>query len=820
MPKKKFVEYVELDKERKWKYLSKYYEIASKFHQIKDKVVSEDEIEHYIKNFKEKPLPKIRKEIKLKQWSFKLDENDEGVGKEYYSFDHREDDWEKVNVPHSCRYIPPDPVRYGRTIFNVLAQRESQYWDIYKADYCTWYKTRLSLDDLNDDQIAYLSFDSINLLSDVWVNENPVMMSHLGLFPFKMEITEEIDSRKNREAVIALKVTSNVTNVPYFFYNGIQASYCNPPYTDGTVKQDWLDSDSSGIAGDATLSILNRNHIEDVFIFTDDITEDMAFLTCRLELRNETWQRFCGNARIEISKWHPEQGSSKQLTRSHVEVLHMNDAKLDIKLKVQSPELWTMDTPNLYLAHIVLEDEKGNEIDDVYENFGIRTIKMLGSHFYLNGKKIILRGTHDLANYFNDSLICPSDRSIVMDILLHRKMGATCSRWPSDIRMHYKKIAQYADQIGFMISWAGYFEMWITHPEMELYAKRDAKAMVRSLRNCPSIIVWEMGDEPLLNVHHYRRFKWYEQIYKLVEEEDISRPIIPAGGYCNDLVDLIVNYPDKDLPVDEKRRKILKEYPLFGFKLAPWDYHYCPYLPPGKPRPVYEIINTIKHTLGGERATIFTEFNIDGMPKLEKIIDIYGKFRWSAPGIMPIEREPRDVNYYGKEVNQYDWKQTQAAQAMVLSSIICYLRESPEHFAGFYFPTLVDVWTFYWGVVDANFNAKLSYFVVQSCYGPVFVSGLHGNTVLDKNSGMDIKISNFEEDISNASLKLIVKDENKSTIKNKEFKGINIKGKVTTSTIAKFDLKGIPSGLYSIEYYLYDDDGSELNKSIELFFIQ
>ncbi|GAH72147.1 unnamed protein product, partial [marine sediment metagenome] len=237
----------------------------------------------------------------------------------------------------------------------------------------------------------------------------------------------------------------------------------------------------------------NRRHIEDVFLFTEDIMQGEASLNCLVQLRNAFWRGFKGKVRVEISKWLPEEGEAAVVANRIVSILPMNDVTVEIAFTVNNPDLWSTATPNLYLAHVVLVDEHGREIDDMYESFGVRTINMRGAHFYLNNKKMVPRGTHDLSNYFGESLICPSDRAIVMDILLHKKMNATCSRWPSDMRMHFKRIAEYADQLGFMISWTGYFEMWLVHPEMELYAQRDAKAMVRSLRNHPSIIVWEMG---------------------------------------------------------------------------------------------------------------------------------------------------------------------------------------------------------------------------------------------------------------------------------------------------------------------------------------
>ncbi len=817
--KKKIVEYVELDREKEWTYLKRFYEVASKFYQIQDKVVSEEEVETCIRSFKEKPSPRIRKELKIKDWRFTLDEEDEGVGKEFYSFEQDESTWEKVSLPHSINHVPKDPVRYGRSRYKVLAREKGMHWDIYVGKYATWYKSRIPVGAVGEGEIATLSFDSVNLLTDVWVNENPVMMGHLGLFPFGMEVTEELNSKEGKEAVIALKVSNQASNTPYLFYNGLQVAYTNSPYLNAAVKNlDDYDEAWSGIAGDATLRILNRRHIEDAFLFTEDIVEGEAELSCRLQLRNASWRRFKGTVQVEISRWLPEEGEAVVAGKQVVEVLPMADATAEIRFTLKDAALWSVDSPNLYLAHVVLVDEEGKAIDDVYESFGVRTIKMRGSHFYLNNRKIVPRGTHDLSNYFGESLICPSDRAIVMDILLHKKMNATCSRWPSDMRMHYRRIAEYADQLGFMISWTGYFEMWLVHPEMELYAQRDAKAMVRSLRNHPSIIVWEMGDEPLMLIHHHRRFRWYEQIYRLVEQEDRSRPIIPAGYWCNELVELIEKHPGKDLAVEERRRQVLEDYPLFGLELAPWDFHHCPYLP-GRLIPVHEVIATVKDSLGGQRATIFTEFGIDGMPEFEKVKDVYGKFRWAAPGLMPVDREAKDLNYYGQKVGQEDWRETQAAQAVVLSSIIGHLRENPETFAGFYSVTLVDSWTFYWGLVDANYNAKLAYFVARSCYGSIYISGLHGSTVADKKLPLEISASNFGGPIEKAELKVSVKDDKNREMMERAFSDLSVEGNGAVTLLGELALSDLSPGLYSIEYGLQDHEKGEIAKRLELFYL-
>jgi hypothetical protein len=303
-----------------------------------------------------------------------------------------------------------------------------------------------------------------------------------------------------------------------------------------------------------------------------------------------------------------------------------------------------------------------------------------------------------------------------------------------------------------------------------------------------------------------------------VEEEDRSRPIIPAGYWCNELVELIEKHPEKDLAVEERRRRVLEDYPLFSLELAPWDFHHCPYLP-GRLIPVHEVIAKVKEALGGERATIFTEFGIDGMPEFEKVKDVYGRFRWTGYGLMPVDRNKSDLNYYGRKVGQGDWRETQAAQALAISGIIGQLRENPDTFAGFYSVTMVDPWTFYWGVVDANYNAKLAYFVVQSCYGSVYISGLHGTTVADKKLPLVISASNFGDPIEKAELKVSVKDEKNREMKETAFSDLSIEGNGAVTLLGELAVSDLSPGLYSIEYLMHDQSKVEISRRVELCYL-
>ena len=677
---------------------------------------------------------------------------------------------------------------------------------------------KISLEPLNSNQVAYLSFDSNNLLSDIWVNENPVMIQHLGLFPFQMEITEELSDAKDGEILLAARIRNIVTNRPWLFYNGFQLSYYNPPYTSGDIKEDWYDQSWTGMAGEARLEILNRNHIQNAFLFTKRIAEHQAEICCRLELRNEGWERFLGKLRVEISHWLPDEGEAILTDLTKVDLLPMDQHIFEINVNLGNPELWSPEHPFMYLAHIVLEDDSGIPVDDVYESFGVRTIQIMDGKYYLNNEIIYPRGTHDLCHYWQESEICPSDKAIVRDILLHKKMGATCSRWPSDLRIHYKRIADFCDQLGYLIAWAGYFEVWLCHPEMEMYATRDVKAMVRSLRNCPSIIIWEMGDEPFLGIKHFRRFQWFKKVYELTEAEDTSRPILPTGHFSGELLEIYeANKRKINASPEQIRLQVLKDYPVYNLERAYWDIHDTYMKLPLKP--FREYIDRVKEAFGGERLTILTEFGFDALPDPEKVRDVYGGFRWGANPLWFRDRKVDDLSFYGRELTQDDWRETQAAQAVELSGTISYLRENPEFFAGYYFMTMFDMWTYMQGVTDEKGNPKLGYFVARSLCQPILLSGTHGSVTYAVGETIEILASNLGHTKTVSTLCIKLEDTEGKLVAEHKLKNLTINGSIDVTKLYNLDLTPYPPGLYLLKMKLYNHLGEELARTLELFYL-
>jgi hypothetical protein len=344
--------------------------------------------------------------------------------------------------------------------------------------------------------------------------------------------------------------------------------------------------------------------------------------------------------------------------------------------------------------------------------------------------------------------------------------------------------------------------------------------MIKSLRNCPSIVIWELGDEPIWMMHHHRRVKWFSNVVDLALTVDTSRPIDPGGWFSWDMVNRVRDYPDQALSYPERRKRVMEELPVYSRPEVVWDYHYCPEVaadPVCRNR-----ISEAKNTLGGDRTTIFTEYGFSGMPEpTSQLIAAYdGEFRWATDAMWGADRGNADMATFGRRLNSDDWQESQAAQAVVLSTLTGYLRECPEEFASFSFMTMFDDWTFYWGLVDVSDKPKLAYYVMRQLLQPVWISGLHGNTVVSQKDSLTVTVSNFGEDIRGARLSVTISDTSGNIVKQQELSNLDIRGDVSLVTVGEIALKGTGKGLHSIEYRLLNSEGQELAKTLELCFVE
>ena len=817
----------ELEIPKRWEYLRRYYREARAFHGAREEVVTDAEVRGAVAGLKDRPKPLYRKVVPIEDWRFTLDAEDGGLRAGYFTCAHDESGWDGVRLPHSFSEVPQDPVLFGRTDYMFYARRDNNpVADIWKGDMTAWYKARVDLEPIDggrgkyfylhtgiDHPVAYLSVGSANLVSDVWVNESPVSFEHTGPFPYKVEVTEALCSGVSASPVVAVRVKNTVSNMPHLFANGFQHCYFGDRFFGGEARYDWPDRADGGLAGDVTLTVLNKHHIEDAFIRTRSIGKGSASVELTVTTRNQFSSRAYGKVGISVTEWvdGPGEGGPAEAALYDVSSRPMDDTAHTFTVNVRDPKLWTPDEPNMYLAHIVLYGEGGEPIDDVYEPFGVRTFAMNGSSFYLNGRRTVLQGTHDIANYHGESLIWLSDAMIAKDILLHKRMGANCSRWPSDSRMHHRRIAECCDQLGFMLTWAGYFEVWNIHPNAEMFATRDVKAMVRDLRNHPSIVIWEMGDETLQCDNHFRRMRFFDLMHDLVLESDPTRPIVPSGYYSGMVTGFSGFDPDAGGDPDVRAIRVASEYPLYDKPNVAWDVHM------GN----VANLNALTDLMNGKKPLIFTEFGgCNALPDPSLTSAEYGGFHWNKTPFWNVEPAKSDIGIFGRMIGPDDWRETQAMSAAKLGFLIGALRQHPDAVAAYQFVMLIDYWTIYVGATDIHGNAKLAFHIAKSHFEPVFITALQGNAIVGAEAARDVTVNNQGPDIAGATLRVTVRGDGGAAAVEAVFKGVDAEGGVALTKVASLDISSLREGIYAFEYVMTDGEGRPLGRMFEMAYVE
>lgn len=226
-----------------------------------------------------------------------------------------------------------------------------------------------------------------------------------------------------------------------------------------------------------------------------------------------------------------------------------NDSLVKLTTRVNNPQLWTAETPNLYTVQVSL----GNGTQPGYqtkERFGFRTIEIRkGDGIYLNGVQIKMKGINRHV-FWPETGRTVSPAIDLADIQLIKEMNMNavrCSHYPPD-----KRFLELCDSLGLYVldELAGWQKAYSTKAGAPL-----VKEMVVRDANHPSIIFWSNGNEGGHN-------KELDDDYGLYDLS--NRPVIHAhhrpgntfnGIDCNHYEDYyssrnILNGPDIYMPTE------------------------------------------------------------------------------------------------------------------------------------------------------------------------------------------------------------------------------------------------------------------------------
>ena len=383
----------------------------------------------------------------------------------------------------------------------------------FKQDYegVAWYGKTFDLPAEWRGKTIRLHFEAVNYRAEVWVNGEAAGSHEGGYTGFELEIDDLLIPDK--ENFIAVRVIT-----PLIMRDVV---------IDGLGRDDmphWRGAITGGIWQSVSLIATGTVYINDVFVKDDVESGDVAV---EMEIRNTSLT----SEQVEI-KWNIVSHKDDTTAVSDAEkiTLRPGTTHLTKKLNVTDFKLWQLDDPYLYrlTTTVMLQEQMSDQVD---VRFGFREFTVKGTHFYLNGEKIILKTTFNEA-FYPHSLAYPRDIDLLKKEFKLIKEGNinTIRPWR---KPQPPIVYDLADEMGILFVGALPVECMDNWPQITPYTQErienEVTEMVLRDRNHPSIIIWEMFNEimrpGLKHLRHRTSLK--------ARELDETRLIIDeAGGFA------------------------------------------------------------------------------------------------------------------------------------------------------------------------------------------------------------------------------------------------------------------------------------------------
>lgn len=401
----------------------------------------------------------IRKtKVLADNWNFQLDDTDVGEKEKWFQNGFDRNQWANVTVPQA---------------WNCYEEALWQYQGV------GWYSTTINPDDFVSGKKIEVSFGRVMYYSKVWLNGEFIGENIGGYLPFCFDITKYLKGGQENKLVLRVDNRARIEWLP------------------AATQIEWIQY--GGILEPVKLVSKSSTYIEDLTVKT--IPENKgAHINCIVSIVNETANEREMECSISINK-------NSEVTKKSMRVTcKPNEHKeVNVDFYLEHAELWSPDTPVIYTANINLT-ENDNKIDNLTDRFGIRQISVKGTSILLNGKPIIIKGTHRYDSYgrFGPN---PPENLVREELALMKSVGI------NTIRVHYPPspdILNLYDEYGFLmmgeipLNWWG-LNLWDFllpiggRAEQSLdilpQAKSTLAKMIARDKNHPCIVFWSMANE-------------------------------------------------------------------------------------------------------------------------------------------------------------------------------------------------------------------------------------------------------------------------------------------------------------------------------------
>lgn len=411
-------------------------------------------------------------------WLFTEQFEDSLVAPEY-----PENTLQPVRLPHTCKETP------------------FHYFDESLYQMVSGYRRHLLIPKDWQGKRILLTFEGAAHDSTVFCNGKKVGEHHCGYTAFTVDLTDNVLYGQDNLLCVRLDSRENL-NVPPFGYVIDYMTY-------------------GGIYRDVRLEVKEKVSLSDIFVHTAiDFRSSpvTAQITSEITLTES-------NENVTIRQYYmPKntaagQGSWNLFCEQTVSADTTCDKEIALTAAITDPLLWDTEEANLYILKTQLYQDN-TLLDETETTFGIREAVFKKDGFYLNGRKLRIRGLNRHQSFPYVGYAMPKSMQRLDADLLKKELGLNAVRTSHYPQSHY--FLERCDELGLLVFTE--FPGWqhIGDDSWKAQAVANAEDMIRQYRNHPSIILWgiRINESPDDDA-------FYEKTNAVAHKLDPSRP---TGG--------------------------------------------------------------------------------------------------------------------------------------------------------------------------------------------------------------------------------------------------------------------------------------------------
>ena len=380
-------------------------------------------------------------------WLFTEQFEDSLVAPEY-----PENTLQPVRLPHTCKETP------------------FHYFDESLYQMVSGYRRHLLIPKDWQGKRILLTFEGAAHDSTVFCNGKKVGEHHCGYTAFTVDLTDNVLYGQDNLLCVRLDSRENL-NVPPFGYVIDYMTY-------------------GGIYRDVRLEVKEKVSLSDIFVHTAiDFRSSpvTAQITSEITLTES-------DENVTIRQYYmpkstaAAQESWRLLCEQTVSTDVSCDKEFSLTATITAPLLWDTEEANLYILKTQLLYQDNTILDETETRFGIREAVFKKDGFYLNGRKLRIRGLNRHQSFPYVGYAMPKSMQRLDADLLKKELGLNAVRTSHYPQSHY--FLERCDELGLLVFTE--FPGWqhIGDDAWKAQAVANAEDMIRQYRNHPSIILW------------------------------------------------------------------------------------------------------------------------------------------------------------------------------------------------------------------------------------------------------------------------------------------------------------------------------------------